>query len=182
MKKITLVIALIISTFCVEAQIAPSGSSPDAMYSNAPAFKWDKTSHEFGKIAKDKPVTAVFKFTNSGTAPLIITKAEASCGCTVPEYPKEPIAPGQTGIIKATYNAANPGAFTKDVTIVSNVEGVPVRLQIKGEVGAPGTETTTTTTSTTTSPNAAKKPAPAKKATTASKTTKSSSAKTATSK
>ncbi|HEX8549802.1 MAG TPA: DUF1573 domain-containing protein [Cytophagaceae bacterium] len=174
MKKITLVITLIISAFCVQAQIAPSGSSPDAMYSNAPSFKWDKTSHEFGKITKDKPVTAVFKFTNSGTAPLIITKAEASCGCTVPEYPKEPIAPGQTGIIKATYNAANPGAFTKDVTIVSNVEGVPVRLQIKGEVAAAGTETTTTTTTTT---NAAKKPSPVKKSTTAAKTTKSSTAK-----
>lgn len=180
MRKLTLVITLVIAAVCAQAQITPSGSSPDAMYSNAPAFKWDKTSHEFGKIAKDKPVTAVFKFTNSGTAPLIITKAEASCGCTVPEYPKEPIAPGQTGIIKATYNAANPGAFTKDVTLVSNVEGVPVRLQIKGEVAAPGTETTsTTTTSTKVAPKApVKKPATATKTTTKSGATKSKAATT----
>lgn len=135
MKRFCLLFSMMMmSMVYVHGQVNLSNSSPDAMYSTSPSFKWEKVVHDFGKIEQNKPVTAVFKFTNTGNAPLIITKAEASCGCTVPEYSKEPIPPGKTGIIKATYNAANPGAFTKDVTIFSNVDNGQVRVQIKGEV------------------------------------------------
>jgi Protein of unknown function (DUF1573) len=98
------------------------------------AFKWVETEHNFGQIAKGKPVTAEFKFTNTGNEVLIISNARGSCGCTGVEYPKEPVMPGATGIIKATFNAAYVGAFNKSVTVESNAEGGTTTLQIRGEV------------------------------------------------
>ncbi len=97
------------------------------------AFSWEKTTHNFNQIPQGTPVTAEFEFTNTGDAPLIITHAKGSCGCTVPSYPKEPIAPGQTGKIKAQFNAAAMGVFNKTVTLTANT-GQPAVLTIKGEV------------------------------------------------
>lgn len=99
------------------------------------SFNWKKTTHDFQKIQQGVPVTAEFEFTNIGDTPLMITQAKGSCGCTVPSYPKEPIAPGQTGIIKAQFNAASVGVFNKTVTITANT-GQPAVLTIKGEVVA----------------------------------------------
>lgn len=99
------------------------------------SFSWKKTTHDFQKIQQGVPVTAEFEFTNIGDTPLMITQAKGSCGCTVPSYPKEPIAPGQTGIIKAQFNAASVGVFNKTVTITANT-GQPAVLTIKGEVVA----------------------------------------------
>ncbi len=99
------------------------------------AFSWKKTTHDFQQIQQGVPVTAEFEFTNIGDTPLIITQAKGSCGCTVPSYPKEPIAPGQTGTIKAQFNAASVGVFNKTVTLTANT-GQPAVLTIKGEVVA----------------------------------------------
>ncbi|MDJ1501790.1 DUF1573 domain-containing protein [Xanthocytophaga agilis] len=128
MKKIALAIAFL---FAVSAAVFAQTKSASA---KAPAFKWEKTTHDFAAIPQGKPVTAEFKFTNSGSAPLIISAAQGSCGCTVPEYSKEPIAPGKTGVVKATFNAAAVGPFTKTVTLTTNVGTAPVTLTIKGEV------------------------------------------------
>ncbi len=97
-------------------------------------FSWEKTTHDFGKIEKKKPVTAVFEFTNDGEKTLVISKVKGSCGCTVTDYSKTSIAPGKTGFVKATYNAAAVGAFMKTVTVTANTGGKPVQLFIKGEV------------------------------------------------
>lgn len=98
------------------------------------SFKWIETDHDFGKISQGKPVTVQFQFTNSGGEPLIVSDAKGSCGCTGVEYPKEPILPNQSGIVKATFNAAAIGPFTKSVTVFSNAaEGVTV-LRFQGEV------------------------------------------------
>lgn len=99
-----------------------------------PEFAWDVTTIDFGKIQLDKPVTHEFKFTNTGDAPLVISSVQASCGCTVAEYSKEAIAPGAQGFVKATYNAAKVGVFTKSVTVNANAENNVVQLVIKGEV------------------------------------------------
>jgi hypothetical protein len=101
------------------------------------AFKWVETTHDFGKIPQGKPVTNEFKFTNSGKVPLVLSQVSASCGCTTPEYSKEPIAPGKTGTIKATFNAATVGVFNKTITVAANVEGGSTYLVLKGEVLAP---------------------------------------------
>ena len=97
-------------------------------------FKWGKTTHDFGRIAQGKPVTAEFTFTNTGELPLLINNAKGSCGCTGVEYPKAGIMPGHSGLIKATFNAAAVGAFNKSVTVESNAEGGATVLFVKGEV------------------------------------------------
>jgi hypothetical protein len=90
--------------------------------------------HNFGKIKQNVPVTYTFKFTNTGDKPLVIENAVAGCGCTTPEYPKQPIAKGKEGTIKVTYNAAAMGVFTKDVTVRFVNTQQPVVLNIVGEV------------------------------------------------
>lgn len=91
-------------------------------------------AHDFGKIEQGKPVTHVFTFKNTGTEPVQIIDAAASCGCTKPSWSKEPVAPGQSGQISATFNAAGMGPFTKTVTVTSNAKTSMVYLTLKGEV------------------------------------------------
>lgn len=94
------------------------------------------TKHSFGKIKQNTPVTYVFNFKNNTAKPLIIETATAECGCTTPEYPKEPIAKGQSSKIKVTFNAAAPGNFTKHVNVKFAGVDAPVQLTIEGEVVA----------------------------------------------
>ncbi len=90
---------------------------------------------DYGTIAHNADGKRQFVFTNNGTKPLIITNTQGSCGCTVPTTPKEPIAPGQKGIIGVKYATDRVGAFTKTVTVTSNAEGQPTKvLTIKGTV------------------------------------------------
>ena len=96
------------------------------------AFK--ETTFSFGKIAQGKPVTHVFEFVNKGTDPIVVTNATASCGCTTPTYTKEPVMPGKTGSISATFNAGVVGPFNKPVTVYSNAEGGSVQVTLTGEV------------------------------------------------
>lgn len=103
----------------------------------APALIWEKIEHDFGSIPQGKPVTAVFKVKNKSKSPLIFTSVNASCGCTTPNYTKEPIAPGKTGEITATYNAMAIGEFTKQVTVVTNLSTDQVILRLKGKVEQP---------------------------------------------
>lgn len=105
-----------------------------AMTVPAALFNWKNATHDFGRIPQGKPVTVEFTFTNKGDLPLVINRAQGSCGCTGVDYPKAPVMPGQAGIIKATYNAAAMGAFNKSVTVESNAEGGTVVLYFKGEV------------------------------------------------
>ena len=95
---------------------------------------WAKDAHDFGEIKQKVPVSVQFSFTNTGDAPLIIQEVVTSCGCTASDYPKEPILPGKTSTIKVSYNAANPGAFTKTITVKSNDETASKILTIKGMV------------------------------------------------
>jgi hypothetical protein len=98
-------------------------------------FAWEKTDYNFGKVEHNQPVTTEFEFTNVGSTPLIIKDAQGSCGCTVPAYPKEPIAPGAVGKIKVSFNASTLGVFNKTVTITANTDKQTV-LNIRGEVVA----------------------------------------------
>lgn len=104
---------------------------------NKADFKFEKETHDFGKIPQGKPVSVDFVFVNAGEEPLIISNVESTCGCTVPKYTTDPVAKGQKGTITVTFNAAavQPG-FTKAVTIKSNAR-TPIKvLYIKGEVVA----------------------------------------------
>ena len=98
-------------------------------------IKFDKLTHDFGKFSESSPkVTCVFNFTNVGSLPLVINQAIASCGCTVPEYPKAPIKPGEKGQIKVTYNGAGkfPGHFKKSITVRTNGAVEMTRLYVEG--------------------------------------------------
>lgn len=96
--------------------------------------KFNEEKHDFGKIKQNVPAIYFFEITNNSSKPLVIESATASCGCTVPEYPKEPIVPGKTAKIKVQYNAAAMGHFDKDVTIkLAGIETTKV-LKITGEV------------------------------------------------
>lgn len=100
-------------------------------------IRFSSTNHNFGKFSASNPVVSCnFEFTNIGTAPLIIHQAIASCGCTVPQYPKEPIMPGKKGIIKVTYNGTGryPGPMHKSVTLRTNAKTEMIRLFIEGEM------------------------------------------------
>ncbi|MBC3785354.1 DUF1573 domain-containing protein [Spirosoma utsteinense] len=99
-------------------------------------IKFAKDTHDFGKIEQGKPVTHVFEFKNMGTDPVVINDAQASCGCTKPNWTREPIMPGKTGSVSATFNAAAAGQFTKTVTVTSNAEAGQTVLYLKGEVVA----------------------------------------------
>lgn len=101
-----------------------------------PMIVFDEAVHDFGTIEEaDGPATTVFNFTNTGQKPLLVKHASASCGCTTPEFTKEPVGPGKTGFIKVTYNPKNrPGIFNKTVTVTSNAVEPIKRLIIKGDV------------------------------------------------
>ena len=95
---------------------------------------WKTTTIDLGKIEQGKPVTVEFEFTNPSMVPLIINSVRPSCGCTAADYPKEPVAPGKSGKIALTYNAAASGAFTKSTTVTTNSAEGNTTLIIKGEV------------------------------------------------
>lgn len=108
-----------------------------AQQANEAEIKFDKTSHDFGIFTEsNSKVTCTFTFTNTGNKLLVIHQAIASCGCTVPEYPKEPIKPGESGKIVVTYNGEGrfPGHFRKSITIRSNAKQEIVRLYIEGDM------------------------------------------------
>ncbi len=102
-----------------------------------PKIEFKEETINYGDVERGKDDgVRVFEFTNTGDAPLIIKNAKSSCGCTVPEWSKEPIAPGAKGKIKVQYNM-NPGPISKTITIESNAVNKPngmVPLRIKGNV------------------------------------------------
>jgi len=108
-----------------------------AMAQKPAEIKFDKTTHNFGTFSEKEPkVTCVFTYTNVGEQPLVVNQAIASCGCTVPEYTKTPVQPGEKGEIKVTYNGAGkfPGHFKKSITIRSNGAVEMTRLYIEGDM------------------------------------------------
>ena len=98
-------------------------------------IKFDKVTHDFGKFSEASPIVeCTFTYTNVGGKPLVINQAVASCGCTVPEYTKTPVKPGEKGQIKVTYNGTGkfPGHFKKSITVRTNGAVEMTRLYIEG--------------------------------------------------
>ncbi len=97
-------------------------------------INFSKDKHDFGTIPYRKESVHSFEFTNSGKTMLIISNVKTSCGCTVPEWPKEPIRPGRKGQITIKYDAAFPGVFHKTINVFYNGVGSPYQLEIKGSI------------------------------------------------
>jgi len=89
---------------------------------------------DYGLIEKGSDGVRIFEFTNTGEAPLIITKVSSSCGCTIPKKPEDPILPGMTGEIQVKYDTKRVGPIRKAITVISNADTPTVILKIKGEV------------------------------------------------
>lgn len=117
--------ATTISTNTVTAQEVANGAQ----------ISFTKETHDYGTIKNGANGTCTFEFKNTGNAPLILSNAKGSCGCTVPTWPKEPIAPGATGVISVKYDTKRQGAINKSVTITSNATNEPNKvIRIKGTV------------------------------------------------
>ncbi len=101
-------------------------------------IKFENMTHDFGKFTEDKVQTCIFTFKNTGDQPLVIHQAFATCGCTVPTFSKEPVAPGKTGQIKVVYNGKSklPGHFKKSVSVRSNASNALVRIYVQGDMSA----------------------------------------------
>ena len=131
MKNLFYTLSMVLASFLmlntVNAQELQSGA----------IIEFEKDVHDYGTIQQNANGTYEFKFKNTGNEPLTISNAKGSCGCTVPEWPKEPIAPGESGVIKVKYDTKRVGPFGKSVTIQSNATNEPVKtLRIRGTVEA----------------------------------------------
>ncbi len=148
MKKIVLAVGLVSMlafTSCKEnasekiktdnvAQAAVRDEAAKAV----PVMTFDKAEHDFGTIEQGTAQETAFKFTNTGNAPLIITDAKSSCGCTVPNPPKEPIAPGESSELLVKFNGAGQNQVTKTITVTANTEKGSELLRIKAFVNPKG--------------------------------------------
>jgi len=100
-----------------------------------PKFEFAEMEHDFGAINEGEVVQHTFSFTNTGEAPLVIQNASASCGCTVPQWPKEPVAVGETGEIQVRFDSSNkPGVQNKTIRITANTDPATTTLRIKSNV------------------------------------------------
>src|SRR3984957_14881322 len=131
MKKLAIVISLFITASGVRAQAVNNGGT--ALPAPADVLQIKDNLHNFGKIPQGRPATYTFEIVNTGSTPLRLDNVHASCGCTTPEWSRDPIQPGATAQIRVGYNAFAEGAFTKTVTIIYNTNLTKL-LTITGEV------------------------------------------------
>ena len=122
-----------LASLSIQAQdkpVAPAVTPTDSI-------KFESLVHDYGTIVQGADGACIFTFTNKGgKAPIVLNDVKASCGCTVPDWTRTPVAPKEKGTIKVTYNTNNVGAFTKSITVNSNAINSPVVLTIKGIVTA----------------------------------------------
>jgi hypothetical protein len=121
MKKLIAFAIFILAGFAVQAQ-------------ETAKIEFKSEVIDYGEIDKGSDGVRVFEFTNTGNVPLVITDVTSSCGCTIPEKPKDPIAPGETGEIKVKYDTQRVGPIRKTITVYSNADEPAKSIKIKGKV------------------------------------------------
>lgn len=124
MKKIVLVLFIGLMALNLTAQ------------EKAAKIEFKSETVDYGEIEKGADGVRVFEFTNTGDAPLIISKVTSSCGCTIPKKPEDPILPGKTGEIQVKYDTNRVGPIRKAITVISNADTPTKVLKIKGEIKA----------------------------------------------
>ena len=144
MKKLIIAIALIPMLSCSDNDkngavgtdaINNTASADGKVHADMPEIKFDEEVFDFGKITQGEKVSHAFTFKNTGSKSLIISGASGSCGCTVPEWPKEPVQPGETGKINVVFSSeGKSGLQEKTVTIVTNCEPATKVIRIKTEI------------------------------------------------
>jgi hypothetical protein len=117
----------------------PSSASDNSSDNGVAVLEFEKSMHDFGRIIQGEKVTYAFKFKNKGTGNLIISDVSTSCGCTIPKFTKEPVKPGETGLLHVTFESDNRKGFqNKTVTVVSNTQPNTTVLKIKAQIVVPG--------------------------------------------
>ncbi|SCX89101.1 Protein of unknown function [Nonlabens sp. Hel1_33_55] len=145
MKKIVLLFAAVAAvslTSCNESASAKideanltAAANRESVEANYPVMSFDESEYDFGTVNEGTVVEKEYKFKNTGTSPLIIVNAKGSCGCTVPTWTKEPVAPGEEGSLLVKFNTSGkPNAQSKSVTITTNTEAGTEVIVIKGFV------------------------------------------------
>lgn len=132
MKKIfisLLFISIVVSSAYSQKEINTNQDTKDI-----PEIYFEKTTHDYGNIEYSSDGLCEFVFKNTGKEPLLLTNVKASCGCTTPTWPKEPIKKGKKGTIVVKYNTKITGSFTKTIRVYSNAKTSPVTLKITGTV------------------------------------------------
>jgi hypothetical protein len=133
MKKIALILSVlflgITVSFGQSAERKPDGSNP-----NAPKVEFEKLVHDYGTLHQYGDGNCEFRFTNTGKEPLVLSNVRSSCGCTVPDWPRKPILPGKSDVIKVKYATNRLGKINKSITVQSNAANSPIVLRIAGNV------------------------------------------------
>ncbi len=134
MRKSILSLSVFI-LFIATAMAQTTATTPAAVNPNAPKIVFKENEFDFKSVDEGPKITHEFIFTNKGKEALVLSNVKASCGCTTPVWPKEPILPGQEGKILVTYNTSGrPGPFTKTITITSNADESNKVITIRGTV------------------------------------------------
>lgn len=132
MKKLIVLTTILLLVFSFAfAQEPVKNQAPDK---NAPEISFNKIVHDYGTILQEGDGNCEFEFKNIGKEPLVLTSVTSSCGCTIPEWPRKPILPGKSDVIKVKYDTKRMGKFAKQVTVVSNAKTSTIVLKIQGEV------------------------------------------------
>ena len=130
-KLLSLAMSLSLTMGASMAQSTDKNTKATKTTTAGPVMTFAETKHDFGNIKQGDIVEHVFKFKNTGNAPLVIKQVDVTCGCTTPEWPKEPIAPGKSGTIKAVFNSAGKmGQQNKVITVQSNAVNAPTQVTI----------------------------------------------------
>jgi len=148
MRYLNIILALVLSIFLVGCQsggdkhlstdLVTNPKSAQGAAEKQAVIQFDKTEFDFGKILQGEVVSYTFHFTNVGDAPLLITGVDKSCGCTASEYSREPIAPGQSGQVKITYDSkGHHGIQSKTLVVRANTNPAQTVLRVKAEVRTP---------------------------------------------
>ena len=115
--------------------MAGAAKAQDGKVQMGAEIEFEKVVHDYGDVPYNGNGECEFRFTNTGTEPLLVQKPKSSCGCTIPSWPNEPILPGESDVIKVTYRTNRPGNINKTVTVTSNaIDNPTVTLRIKGRV------------------------------------------------
>ena len=133
-RFLSILAMMMIFTAVSVAQSTPAAAESQPVNADGPQMTFESDVVDYGVIEQGADPYRFFNFTNTGNAPLVIKNAKGSCGCTVPTYPKEPIAPGASAEIKVRYDTNRIGRFTKRVTLTTNAGDESKILTIRGEV------------------------------------------------
>jgi hypothetical protein len=137
MKTITLFLVSMIMVLTALGQKDKKDKDSVAVNKNAPYILFEKLEHDYGTIPYNGDGSYEFEFKNTGKMPLVLQNCQSSCGCTIPDWPKDPIKKGGTGKIIVKYATSRVGPFFKTVTVYSNASNSPITLTIKGTVSKP---------------------------------------------